>query len=93
MSIFILFPKPSGVSQTLIPTEAYIEFLPVQQNGTTSDTVANSLISEKEEQELVDLVDVQLGEEYEVVVTTYTGKLRKLQFPTREKVPLGLYSK
>lgn len=56
--ILILFTKPSEVSYTFIPTMAYFEFLSVQQNGTTSDTVANSLICEKEEQELVDLVDV-----------------------------------
>ncbi|KAI4374737.1 hypothetical protein MLD38_012697 [Melastoma candidum] len=61
---------PSEVSYTLIPTMAYFEFLPVRRsgNGTT--------ITAKEQEELVDLVDVKLGEEYELVVTTYAGLYR-----------------
>ncbi|CBI17981.3 unnamed protein product, partial [Vitis vinifera] len=55
--------KPSEVSYTLIPTMAYFEFLPVnRKNGFTN--------------ELVDLVDVKLGQEYELVVTTYAGLYR-----------------
>ena len=67
--------KPSEVSYTLIPTMAYFEFLPVHRNNgvTNSITVPKSL-NEKEQQELVDLVDVKLGQEYELVVTTYAGK-------------------
>lgn len=57
--------KPGEVAYTLIPTMAYFEFLPVNRK---------ELLSEKELQmELVDLVDVQLGQEYELVVTTYAG--------------------
>ncbi|KAL3639906.1 hypothetical protein CASFOL_014874 [Castilleja foliolosa] len=58
--------KPSEVSYTLIPTMAYFEFLPVNRNNEI----------EKEKQELVDLVDVKLGHEYELVVTTYAGLYR-----------------
>ncbi|CAN1239425.1 Indole-3-acetic acid-amido synthetase GH3.6 [Linum grandiflorum] len=50
--------KPSDVSYTLIPTMAYFEFLP------------------KEQEQLVDLADVKLGQEYELVVTTYAGLYR-----------------
>jgi auxin responsive GH3 family protein len=32
-------------------------------------------VNEKEQQKLVDLVDVKLGQEYELVVTTYAGNL------------------
>ncbi|PSS06303.1 Indole-3-acetic acid-amido synthetase [Actinidia chinensis var. chinensis] len=69
--------KPSEVSYTLIPTMAYFEFLPVHRNNgvTNSITVPKSL-NEKEQQELVDLVDVKLGQEYELVVTTYAGLYR-----------------
>ncbi|KAG6592005.1 Indole-3-acetic acid-amido synthetase, partial [Cucurbita argyrosperma subsp. sororia] len=60
--------KPAEVSYTLIPTMAYFEFLPVNRNMS---------LTEKELQlELVDLVDVQLGQEYELVVTTYAGLYR-----------------
>ncbi|KAA8523784.1 hypothetical protein F0562_010207 [Nyssa sinensis] len=69
--------RPSDVSYTLIPTMAYFEFLPVHRNNgvTNSITVPKSL-NEKEQQELVDLVDVKLGQEYELVVTTYAGLYR-----------------
>lgn len=68
--------KPSEVSYTLIPSMGYFEFLPVQRNNginSNSLSVPKSL-NEKEQQELVDLVDVKLGQEYELVVTTYAGK-------------------
>ncbi|XP_071730182.1 indole-3-acetic acid-amido synthetase GH3.5-like isoform X1 [Rutidosis leptorrhynchoides] len=52
--------KPSEVSYTLIPTMAYFEFLPIGVD----------------EQELVDLSDVKLGQDYELVVTTYAGLYR-----------------
>ncbi|XP_059662570.1 indole-3-acetic acid-amido synthetase GH3.6 [Cornus florida] len=69
--------KPSEVSYTLIPTMAYFEFLPVHRNNGAANciTMPKSL-NEKEQQELVDLVDVKLGQEYELVVTTYAGLYR-----------------
>ncbi|CAH8363479.1 unnamed protein product [Eruca vesicaria subsp. sativa] len=69
--------KPSEVSYTLIPTMAYFEFLPVHRNsGVTSSINLPKALTEKEQQELVDLVDVKLGQEYELVVTTYAGLYR-----------------
>ncbi|WCJ31318.1 Auxin-responsive GH3 family protein [Euphorbia peplus] len=70
--------KPSEVAYTLIPTMAYFEFLPVHRNNgvvTNSISMPKSL-NEKEKQQLVDLVDVKLGQEYELVVTTYAGLYR-----------------
>ncbi|KAJ0983468.1 hypothetical protein J5N97_011723 [Dioscorea zingiberensis] len=58
--------KPSEVSYTLIPTMAYFEFLPLYRSGTT----------EPDHRDLVDLVNVKLGQEYELVVTTYAGLYR-----------------
>ncbi|CAH2069972.1 unnamed protein product [Thlaspi arvense] len=67
--------QPSEVSYTLIPTMAYFEFLPVHRNsGVTSSINLRKALTEKEQQELVDLVDVKLGQEYELVVTTYAVK-------------------
>ncbi|XP_042480371.1 indole-3-acetic acid-amido synthetase GH3.6 [Macadamia integrifolia] len=60
--------KPSDVSYTLLPTMAYFEFLPIHRN--------NGVTKNKEQQELVDLVDVKLGQEYELIVTTYAGLYR-----------------
>ncbi|OVA11780.1 GH3 auxin-responsive promoter [Macleaya cordata] len=67
--------KPNEVSYTLIPTMAYFEFLPVERNNEINNSEPNFL-NEKEQQELVDLVDVKLGQEYELVVTTYAGLYR-----------------
>ncbi|MCI07707.1 indole-3-acetic acid-amido synthetase GH3.6-like, partial [Trifolium medium] len=57
---------PSEVSYTLIPTMAYFEFLPLNKIDGNADS-----ISATEQEHLVDLVDVELGQEYELVVTTY----------------------
>ncbi|KAG9454339.1 hypothetical protein H6P81_007243 [Aristolochia fimbriata] len=71
--------KPSDVSYTLIPTMAYFEFLPVHRNINDAAAAAVSLpdsLNDREQQELVDLVNVKLGQEYELVVTTYAGLYR-----------------
>ncbi|KAK3012331.1 hypothetical protein RJ639_011632 [Escallonia herrerae] len=60
--------KPSEVSYTIMPNMAYFEFLPHEPNssGLTRDSPPR----------LVDLVDVELGKEYELVITTYAGLCR-----------------
>lgn len=59
--------KPSEVSYTIMPNMAYFEFLPHEPNAVGA--------SDKEVK-LVDLVDVELGKEYELVITTYAGLCR-----------------
>ncbi|XP_022726361.1 indole-3-acetic acid-amido synthetase GH3.6-like [Durio zibethinus] len=69
--------KPSKVSYTLIPTMAYFEFLPVnRKNGLTGSISEPASLNDNEKQELVDLVNVKLGQDYELVVTTYAGLYR-----------------
>ncbi|XP_019165485.1 PREDICTED: probable indole-3-acetic acid-amido synthetase GH3.1 [Ipomoea nil] len=60
--------KPSEVSYTIMPNMGYFEFLPHDQNsdGFTRDSPPR----------LVDLVDVEVGKEYELVITTYAGLCR-----------------
>jgi len=70
--------KPSEVSYTLLPNMAYFEFLPVERKqeeaGVTLESPAiPETLDEKEKEGLVELVDVKLGQEYELVVTTYAG--------------------
>lgn len=65
--------RPSDVSYTLIPNMCYFEFLPVNRGAGTGD---------KDRHELVDLVDVKVGHEYELVVTTYAGKFSTSSFIT-----------
>ncbi|CAH9103645.1 unnamed protein product [Cuscuta epithymum] len=58
--------KPSEVSYTIMPNMGYFEFLPhnPSSDGLTRDS------------ELVDLSDVEVGKEYELVITTYAGLCR-----------------
>ncbi|CAL4995699.1 unnamed protein product [Urochloa decumbens] len=58
--------NPSEVSYTIMPNTAYIEFLPVDSTGDA--TTAS--------QQLVELANVEVGREYELVVTTYAGLCR-----------------
>jgi auxin responsive GH3 family protein len=58
--------KPSEVCYTIMPNMAYFEFLPHDPNGFTHDSTPK----------LVDLADVELGKEYELVITTYAGLYR-----------------
>ncbi|XP_020237985.1 indole-3-acetic acid-amido synthetase GH3.5 [Cajanus cajan] len=64
--------KPAHVSYTLIPTMCYYEFLPVNR----SDHLAPTSLNHSQQQQLLDLVDVKLGHEYELVVTTHAGLYR-----------------
>ncbi|KAG6470861.1 hypothetical protein ZIOFF_071941 [Zingiber officinale] len=54
--------KPSEVSYTIMPNMGYFEFLP-QGDGHVQD----------QSQQLADLADVEVGKEYELVITTYAG--------------------
>ncbi|RZC81865.1 hypothetical protein C5167_044438 [Papaver somniferum] len=64
--------KPHEISYTLIPTMAYFEFLPIPgEVDNQSDKCSQE--EEQHNQELVDLVQVELGREYELVVTNYAG--------------------
>ncbi|KAJ0700627.1 putative GH3 family protein [Helianthus annuus] len=57
--------KPSEVSYTIMPNMAYFEFLPHDPNSPSAGS-----------DKLVDLVDVEVGKEYELVITTYAGLCR-----------------
>ncbi|MCO5612975.1 hypothetical protein L7F22_067248 [Adiantum nelumboides] len=60
--------SPYEVSYTILPNMAYFEFLPLDA-AKDDDNAAH-------QSQLVDLVDVKLGEDYEVVVTTFAGLYR-----------------
>ncbi|XWS29748.1 hypothetical protein CRYUN_Cryun24cG0057100 [Craigia yunnanensis] len=60
--------KPSEVSYTIMPNMAYFEFLP--HESSTSD------LSRDSPPRLVDLADVEVGKEYELIITTYAGLCR-----------------
>ncbi|GLJ20895.1 hypothetical protein SUGI_0381230 [Cryptomeria japonica] len=60
--------KPSEVSYTIMPNMGYFEFIALR--GDNHSGKINN------QPELVELADVKMGEEYELVVTTYAGLYR-----------------
>ncbi|KAF3435510.1 hypothetical protein FNV43_RR22599 [Rhamnella rubrinervis] len=60
--------KPSEVSYTIMPNMAYFEFLPHEPNSSS--------LSRDSSPKLVDMVDVEIGKEYELVISTYAGLYR-----------------
>ncbi|GAB2291726.1 hypothetical protein Dimus_025977 [Dionaea muscipula] len=59
--------KPSEVSYTIMPNMAYFEFLPLEYSSSSARS---------DPQRLVDLVNVEVGKAYELVITTYAGLYR-----------------
>ncbi|XP_062197056.1 probable indole-3-acetic acid-amido synthetase GH3.13 [Phragmites australis] len=57
--------RPEDVAYTLLPNMCYYEFIKVEKDG-----------EEVREGKVVDLVDVEVGGYYELVVTTFTGLYR-----------------
>ncbi|KAF8410147.1 hypothetical protein HHK36_002669 [Tetracentron sinense] len=60
--------KPSEVSYTIMPNMAYFEFLPHDPSS--------SGLTRSSPPRLVDLADLEIGKEYELVITTYAGLCR-----------------
>ncbi|KAG5535557.1 hypothetical protein RHGRI_023354 [Rhododendron griersonianum] len=62
--------KPSDVSYTIMPNMAYFEFLPHDPAAAPPSS------SDSPPPKLVDLADVDVGKEYELIITTYSGLCR-----------------
>jgi auxin responsive GH3 family protein len=60
--------KPSEVSYTIMPNMAYFEFMPHDPTAPPP--------SRESPPRLVDLADVEVGKEYELVISTYAGLCR-----------------
>ncbi|XP_078158947.1 indole-3-acetic acid-amido synthetase GH3.17-like [Carex rostrata] len=68
--------KPCDVAYTLLPNMCYYEFIRVKEeedgvSGRDGNTIAAARV-----EEVVPLVDVELGCYYELIVTTFTGLYR-----------------
>nr|QHN75168.1 auxin early response protein GH3.1 [Stellera chamaejasme] len=61
--------KPSEVSYTIMPNMAYFEFLP-------HDPDFPVILSKDAPPKLVELADLEVGKEYELIITTYAGLYR-----------------
>ncbi|XP_017979546.1 PREDICTED: indole-3-acetic acid-amido synthetase GH3.17 [Theobroma cacao] len=68
--------KPSEVSYTFLPNMAYFEFLPVKEDNEKLTQESRETENKNEDIEPVDLVNVKLGQCYELLVTTLTGLYR-----------------
>ncbi|EOA18946.1 hypothetical protein CARUB_v10007580mg [Capsella rubella] len=67
--------KPSDVSYTLLPNMAYFEFLPVDEKS--HEKIHSGSYNLKDDQgRIVDLVNVETGRYYELVITTFAGLYR-----------------
>ncbi|XP_010542881.1 PREDICTED: jasmonic acid-amido synthetase JAR1 [Tarenaya hassleriana] len=70
---------PEDVSFTVIPTFCYFEFIPLyrqKKQDNCSNGVSSNANDDFVEDKPVPLSQVKLGEEYEVVITTFTGLYR-----------------
>ncbi|KAG0455889.1 hypothetical protein HPP92_023677 [Vanilla planifolia] len=65
---------PESVSFTVLPNIGFFEFIPVKERAEGEEK-CGSLIQCRE-QEPIGLTEVKLGEEYEIVITTFAGLYR-----------------
>ncbi|KAF5791618.1 putative GH3 family protein [Helianthus annuus] len=61
--------KPSEVCYTIMPNMGYFEFIPHDPSNPVT-------ISRDQPPHLLDLADLELGKEYELVISTYSGLCR-----------------
>lgn len=61
---------PEKVTFAVIPTFSYFEFIPIYRRKQGSTSPIDDFIEDKP----VPLSQVKLGQEYELVLTTFTGK-------------------
>lgn len=82
---------PENVSFAVVPTFSYFEFIPLfgptngNDNWTDRSIDCNTKVVNVKEGEPVTLSQVKEGQEYEVVLTTFTGKFQSFPFS------LGVY--
>ncbi|KAJ7529236.1 hypothetical protein O6H91_15G039700 [Diphasiastrum complanatum] len=66
--------SPWEITYMLAPSAAYFEFLPIDRSSEFGEQLTSDLCIDS--QAVVDLTDVQVGKEYELLVTTDTGLYR-----------------
>lgn len=63
---------PEDVTFTVVPTFSYFEFIPLHRSSKFQDS--SSVCDDFVEDKPIPLSQVQVGQEYEIVLTTFTGK-------------------
>uniref|UniRef100_M1CC65 Indole-3-acetic acid-amido synthetase GH3.6 n=1 Tax=Solanum tuberosum TaxID=4113 RepID=M1CC65_SOLTU len=70
-------PTLDYYSNNLPLVSGYFEFLPIHRGNEIMESISTPTpLNEKDKQQLVNLVDVEIDQEYELVVTTYSGLYR-----------------
>ncbi|KAJ1376542.1 GH3 family [Sesbania bispinosa] len=63
---------PEKVTFAVVPTFSYFEFIPLHRHKQDSSSVADDFIEDKP----IPLSQVEVGQQYEIVLTTFTGLYR-----------------
>ncbi|KAJ6421951.1 hypothetical protein OIU84_026981 [Salix udensis] len=67
---------PEDVTFAVIPTFSYFEFMPLYRENRDCSSAIDDFIDDFIEDEPVPLSKVKVGQEYEIVLTTFTGLYR-----------------
>ncbi|KAH0451060.1 hypothetical protein IEQ34_021752 [Dendrobium chrysotoxum] len=66
---------PESASFTVLPNIGYFEFIPLKEKGDLLEQNSD-LLSNQTEQEPIGLTEVKVGEEYEIIITSFAGLYR-----------------
>ncbi|PQM39111.1 jasmonic acid-amido synthetase JAR1 [Prunus yedoensis var. nudiflora] len=81
---------PEDVTFTVVPTFSYFEFIPLHRHKQDCNLAIDDFIEDKP----VPLSQVKVGQQYEIVLTTFTGLYRKGPSDSgRERVSIASKSK
>lgn len=67
------FP-PEKVTFAVMPTFSYFEFIPLHRKKNQTTNISNSADDDFIEDDPIPLSQVKIGQEYEIVLTTFTGQ-------------------
>ncbi|OVA20224.1 GH3 auxin-responsive promoter [Macleaya cordata] len=67
---------PENATFTVVPTFSYFEFIPLHRHDQKQDDDRSAVIDDFMEDEPVPLSKVKVGQQYELVLTTFTGLYR-----------------
>lgn len=67
--------SPENVTYAVVPTFSYFEFIPLHRNPRT-EQVKSSALDDFIEEDPVPLSKAKVGQDYEIVLTTFTGLYR-----------------
>ncbi|XP_020598871.1 jasmonic acid-amido synthetase JAR1-like [Phalaenopsis equestris] len=67
---------PESASFTVLPNIGYFEFIPLREEGQLEEEESCDSLTKRSEQGPIGLTEVKVGEEYEIIITTFAGLYR-----------------